>query len=249
MSPMSTKIIAAMSLLTMSLTAAAHGLAEASDEVQATAQSIVENPAIVSDDVQRSLDAILAHTKSPQWIEAQKVWRRDIQRLTGTRPTLDAEDQADALANGTEDRIIIFVSSSMPLTTLRNYARDLQRVNGLMVFRGMLGGMRTIAPTLKLIASILRIHPACQGQRCAMRKTALVIDPILFRQHAISRVPAAVFVEDMALAPYCERFDEQTVADNARHIVYGDVSVKSLAEELRRLSNSKRLDTMIRSLR
>ncbi len=249
MSPMTIKTIAAICLLTMSLTAAAHGLAEASDEVQATAQSIVENQASVSDDVQRSLDAIIEHTKSPQWIEAQKVWRRDIQRLTGTRPTLDAEDQADALANGTEDRIIIFVSSSMPLTTLRNYARDLEQVSGLMVFRGMLGGMRTIAPTLKLIASILRINPACERQRCAMRKTALVIDPILFREHAISRVPAAVFVEDMALTPYCERFDEQAVPEKARHIVYGDVSVKSLAVELRRLYKTKRLDPLIRSLR
>ena len=233
----------------MSLTAAAQTLAEPSDELQATARAVAENLPTVSDDVQRSLDAIIEHMKSPEWLRNQNEWRRDIQRLTGTRAALDAEDEADGLADDTEDRIIIFVSSSMPLTTLRNYARDLQKVNGLMVFRGMLGGMRTIAPTLKLIASILRINPACEGQRCAMRKTALVIDPILFREHAISRVPAAVFVEDMALAPYCERFDEQTVADDARHIVYGDVSVKSLAEELRRLSNSKRLDPVIRSLR
>ena len=232
----------------MSLTAAAQSLAEPSNELEAAASAIVENPASVSDDVQRSLDAIIEHIKSPEWLRNQNEWRRDIQRLTGTRPAPDAEDDADALADDTEDRIIIFVSSSMPLTTLRNYARDLQKVSGLMVFRGMLGGMRTIAPTLKLIASILRINPACERQRCAMRKTALVIDPILFREHAIARVPAAVFVEDMALTPYCERFDEQAVPEKARHIVYGDVSLKSLAEELRRLSNTKRLDPLIRSL-
>ena len=246
---MSTKSIATIGLLTMSLTAAAQSLAEASDELQATATAVAENPPSVSDDVQRALDEVMRHFESPAWHKAQDDWRRDIQRLTGTRPAPDAEDQADALANDTEDRIIIFVSSSMPLTTLRNYARDLQQVNGLMVFRGMLGGMRTIAPTLKLIASILRVNPACEGQRCAMRKTALVIDPILFREHAVSRVPAAVFVEDMALVPYCERFSEDAVPEKAKHIVYGDVSVKSLAEELRRLSKTRRLDPLIRSLR
>ena len=93
---MSTKSIAAIGLLTMSLTAAAQSLAEASDELQATARAVAENPPTVSDDVQRSLDAIIEHMKSPEWLRNQIEWRRDIQRLTGTRPALDAEDEADA---------------------------------------------------------------------------------------------------------------------------------------------------------
>ena len=246
---MTTRAVTAIGLLTLNLAAVAQSVAEPADELAAAARAVAENQVTVSDDVQRSLDALIERMQSPAWLAAQNKWRREVQGLTGTVSAPESEDGEDVSIDQTEDRLIVFVSSSVPLTTLRNYARDLQKVHGLMVFRGMLGGMRTIAPTLKLIACIMRFHPACEGQRCAMRKTALVIDPILFREHAISRVPAAVFVEDMALAPYCERFDEQTVADNARHIVYGDVSVKSLAEELRRLSNSKRLDPVIRSLR
>ena len=46
-----------------------------------------------------------------------------------------------------------------------------------------------------------------------------------------------------------ERFSEDAVPEKAKHIVFGDVSVKSLAEELRHLYKTKRLDAVIRSLR
>lgn len=245
---MSTSTLAAIGLVTMSLTTAAQTITEPSDELKAKAHAIAKDQLTVSDELQRSLDAVIEHVESPQWRETQNEWRRDVLRLTGTETEPATADDPGALEQATEDRIIIFVSSSVPLQTLRNYAKDLQKVNGLMVFRGMLGGMHSIAPTLNLIASILRVNPDCRGRGCAMRKTAVVIDPILFRQHAISKVPAAVFVEDMALQPYCERFEEVSVPQRPKHIVYGDVSVKGLAEELRRLSKTTRLDPLLRSL-
>ena len=79
---MSTKSIAAIGLLTMSLTAAAQSLAEPSNELEAAASAIVEKPASVSDDVQRSLDEVMRHFESPAWRKAQDEWRRDIQRLS-----------------------------------------------------------------------------------------------------------------------------------------------------------------------
>ncbi len=249
MSPTTTRAVTAIGLLTLNLAAVAQTVTEPADELEAAARAVVDNQVAVSDDVQRSLDEVIERIQSPAWLAAQNKWRREVQGLTGTVSGPETEDGEDAAIDQTDDRLIVFVSSSVPLITLRNYARDLEQVNGLMVFRGMLGGMRTIAPTLRLIASILRINPACEDQRCAMRKTAVVIDPILFSEHAISRVPAAVFIEDMALTPYCERFDEQAVAEKARHIVYGDVSLKSLTEELQRLLKTRRLDPLIRSLR
>ena len=244
---MTIRIITALGLLTLSLTAAGQTVAEPSAELEAAARAIAENSATVSEEVQRSLQQIIETVQSPAWLRTQAAWRRDIARLTGTTAALE-EDRAAVLEDKTKDRLIVFVSSSVPLQTLRNYVRDLDKVNGLMVFRGMLGGMRTIAPTLKLIASMLRVSPACEGQNCAMRHTAVVIDPLLFREHAISRVPATVFVEDMALAPYCERVGELAVPQIPKHIVYGDLSLKSLAEELRRLSKQKRLDPFIHAL-
>ncbi len=246
---MTTRAVTAIGLLTLNLAVVAQSVAEPADELAAAARAVAENQVTVSDDVQRSLDALIERMQSPAWLAAQNKWRREVQGLTGTVSAPEAEDGEDVSIDQTEDRLIVFVSSSVPLTTLRNYARDLQKVHGLMVFRGMLGGMRTIAPTLNLIANILRMNPACEGQHCAMRSTAVVIDPILFREHAVSRVPAAVFVEDMALAPYCERIDEQVPPQRPKHIVVGDVSLKSLAEELQRLLKTRRLDPLIRSLR
>lgn len=200
----------------------------------------------VSEAIQQSLDEIMQRVDSPEWKAEQARLIEEIHGLTGQGPATSKEDDPESLE--IQDRVIVFVSSSMPLETLRNYAADLERVNGLMVFRGMVGGLKTVAPTLKLIANILRKSPSCTGVKCVMRKTNIVIDPILFRENAIIRVPAAVFVEDMALQPYCERFTELDVPTDARHVVYGDLSLKGLLSELKRMSKNPRVDALMRLL-
>lgn len=245
---MNTKVISAIGLFIVNLTAAADLAVESAEDVKAAAEAVVEDRARISDEVQRRLKEIIAHTQSPEWANNQNKWRQSIENLTGTTPAVASNDNDDKADTNNEDRLIVFVSSSVPLATMRNYAKDLEKVKGLMVLRGMVGGMRAIKPTLRLIASILRINPSCEQQRCSMRKTAVVIDPILFRDYGINKVPAAVYVENMALGPYCERSSEQLPRQRQKHVVYGDLSLKSLAEELRRLSRSPRLDALIGAL-
>ena len=76
----------------------------------------------------------------------------------------------------------------------------------------------------------------------------MVIDPLLFREHGIAKVPALVFVEDMALAPYCDGIGRGTDAQATRHVIYGDLSLNSLAHELQRMSGNTRLAQWLRSL-
>lgn len=47
---------------------------------------------------------------------------------------------------------VLFVSSSMPVPVLRAYAVQLERVHGVLAFRGMPGGMRKVGPMAKLSA-------------------------------------------------------------------------------------------------
>lgn len=127
---------------------------------------------------------------------------------------------------------VLFASSSIPVTVLRSYAIQLERVGGVLAFRGMPGGLRKVAPMAQLTAEILRIDPGCEGPGCAMRNVQLIVDPIVFRQHGIMRVPALAMIPGDPVAAYCERDDD---SPRSRFIVYGDSALSGLLEEYARL--------------
>jgi hypothetical protein len=131
---------------------------------------------------------------------------------------------------------VLFVSSSMPLATLRNYAAQLERVKGVLAFRGMPGGLKQVGPMAKLSAEILRLDPGCEGPACAMRDVQLIVDPIVFRQHGVSRVPALAMVPGDPAQAYCERDDESL---RAGHLVFGDSALSGLFEEYARLGGQE----------
>lgn len=128
---------------------------------------------------------------------------------------------------------LLFASSSMPIETLRTYASQLERVSGVIAFRGMPGGMAKVGPMAELTAKTLRIDPGCEGPACGMRDVQIVVDPILFRQHGITQVPAFAMVPGDPTQPYCEREDE--AGPRASHLVYGDAALLGLVEEYARL--------------
>ena len=132
---------------------------------------------------------------------------------------------------------LIFASSSMPIPTLRTYVAQLEKAGGVIAFRGVPGGLSRIGPMAKLSAQILRLDPGCEGPACAMRNVQLVIDPILFRQHGVARVPAFAMVPGDPTLPYCERDEES--GPRASHIVYGDAALSGLMEEYARLGGKE----------
>jgi conjugal transfer pilus assembly protein TrbC len=132
---------------------------------------------------------------------------------------------------------LIFASFSMPIPTLRNYAAQLEKAGGVLAFRGVPGGLSHIGPMAKLSARILRLDAECEGPACAMRNVQLVVDPILFRQHGVVRVPAFAMVPGDPTLPYCERDEES--GPRASHIVYGDAALSGLIEEYARLGGKQ----------
>jgi conjugal transfer pilus assembly protein TrbC len=132
---------------------------------------------------------------------------------------------------------LIFASSSMPIPTLRTYAAQLEKAGGVIAFRGVPGGLSRIGPMARLSARILRLDPGCEGPACAMRNVQLVVDPILFRQHGVTRVPAFAMVPVDPTLPYCERDEE--IVPRASHIVYGDAALSGLIEEYARLGGKE----------
>ncbi|MDR2856555.1 MAG: conjugal transfer protein TrbC [Novosphingobium sp.] len=173
--------------------------------------------------------------------EALAAEREAASRRIGQALGLDAPDMA-AVAGITAPPAakgwvpVLFASSSMPLTTLRTYAAQLERAHGVIAFRGMPGGMRKVEPMAKLTAQVLRLDPGCEGPACAMRDVQVIVDPLVFRQHGVTRVPALAMIPGDPTQPYCERDDE---SPRAAHVVYGDAALSGLFEEYARLGGGK----------
>ncbi len=149
------------------------------------------------------------------------------------------------------ERVYVFISSAMPLATIRNYAASVVRLgdpNVSLVMRGFVDGMTKIQPTIGFIASVLQRDPACRPQDgdCEMLPAGLVIDPLLFRRFRIDRVPAVVYArglkaEDVALS----EGDPKNTAISDHYAAYGDASLEYVLDQIRRESGAASLAALL----
>ena len=154
-----------------------------------------------------------------------------------------------ALHLSADERIYIFVSSSIPEATLRVYARDLERLgtpNAYMVMRGMIGGMKSFQPTMSFLSRVLLRDPDCGDiHGCPSFAAAVEIDPMVFRQFHPERVPAIVYVKgvntrDLALSDGDPANSSNPLGDSW-WMVYGDTSLSHVLETIGDESGVKKL--------
>jgi len=143
-------------------------------------------------------------------------------------------------------RLYLFISSSVPQNTLRNYAAMLDRVGSnriSMVLRGFVGGMKKIRPTMEFIGGILKMDPTCDllREKCASYQVEIQVDPQLFQRFKIESVPA------LAYLPANSDDTEETQAEPL--IVSGDAGLDYLLEHINREVKSPELDQLIADLR
>ncbi|WP_256215377.1 type-F conjugative transfer system pilin assembly protein TrbC [Sphingobium sp. AP50] len=203
----------------------------------------------------RAFDAMRAHTSNSRLEEraraarlageaqlardSEDMGKRLAQALGLEAPTPLAAAKAVTPAPPNSWVPVLFVSSSMPIATLRTYAGQLERTRGVLAFRGLPGGLTKMGPMAKLSAQILRREPGCEGPACAMRDVQLIVDPILFRQHGVARVPALGLLPGDPTKPYCEREEEAATAAKASQLVYGDAALSGMLETYARLGGEK----------
>ena len=153
------------------------------------------------------------------------------------------------------ERIYLFVSSSVPISTLRNYARDLDRLgdpNVFMVLQGFVGGMKRVKPTMDFVRKIITEDADCdiQKNKCSVYKVNVKIDPLLFRKYGITRVPAAVYVPDVRITDVTLSEGMEANAKTGDHYVLrGDASLAYMLETLRRPSGRRSIDLLIEALK
>lgn len=151
-----------------------------------------------------------------------------------------------------DERIYIFVSSSMPLETVRNYAASAGRYNDpqkiVLVMRGFIGGMQQIGPTTNYHTDVLKVRSTCNpasGEQCHLVNSKIMVDPILFRRYGINQVPATVYARgvNVNIPEQSEGNDDVAVGDF--WTVYGDASLEYNLEQIRREAGSESLKRLL----
>lgn len=152
-----------------------------------------------------------------------------------------------------DERIYVFVSSSVPIETVRAYAADLHRLNaGSIVLRGFVGGARMLQPTITYIASVTEKQKGCVDEAiagnvpastCTMTQVDAIVDPNLFRRYQIDRVPAVVFARGIkpGVVDASEGDDSNTPMPSNWWVVYGDVSLGYSLDKIGKAASSQSL--------
>lgn len=192
---------------------------------------------------------IFEHSQSESFQAEKQKWKNHLTKSMGfdawDTPTLN--DNADSEPMIFSERPILFISTSIPLTTLRNYAADLEKVRGVMALRGFKDGIENPLPTMKFIASILRVNPQCEGVDCKMRNVQILIDPILFREYAIKKVPSFTIHGATDLGSYCSGSSDELNKNDV--VLVGDSKLKYLIEKLGRENNTNKYNGLIAALK
>lgn len=148
-----------------------------------------------------------------------------------------------------DERVYIFISSSVPEDTLRAYARDIERIgsyNVVMVMRGMIGGMKYGNPTFKYLAKVLQKDVACKSHPCDSFSAEILIDPLLFRTYTPSKVPAVVYVKGVHLDNLdMSEGDPDNLKENGNWwMIYGDAPLSYVFDQIGKESGVKKLQEL-----
>ena len=95
----------------------------------------------------------------------------------------------------TNQYLYIFMSSSVPISIWRAYAKDINKMQQnhiMMVLRGCIGGCQKILKTDRFIIRVLDDH----GRKLI---APIVLDPYLFQYYGVKRVPEFVFARHVSL--------------------------------------------------
>lgn len=200
---------------------------------------------------------VMDTVNSKEFQEKVQKERERLQReLFSVGPVEKPGTYTDARRIGTErvshlasdERVYLFISSSMPLSTLRNYARDIDRLqdpNICMVMRGFIGSIQDASKTMEFWMRIRLKDLGCNGTGCSTYVTPIEIDPNLYRRFKPDSVPALVYVRGVKpVDPDVSEGSPENVptpSPSAWTMIYGDASLAYLFERISEATKSTTL--------
>jgi len=151
------------------------------------------------------------------------------------------------------ERIYVFVSSSMPLQTMRTYAAAIDKARDpkvVMVIRGFLNGMDDINSTMAFVSRVLVRDSSCDSINCPMFSANLEIDPLLFRRYRITEVPSVVYASNVQLfTPEGSEGIEGNASVGQFYKVTGDAALDYHLETINSLVHEKSLEDLAELIR
>ena len=120
--------------------------------------------------------------------------------------------------NTEEPKLLVFASFSMPEPRLKSLVKDVSRVGGVVLLRGLLMDKKG-EPSFKLTADKLKSLQLEKGE-------GIQIAPNLFEQYAISRIPAFLVFGGGA----CLKCSNESPKKHQK--VYGDVSLRYAIKDI-----------------
>jgi len=152
------------------------------------------------------------------------------------------------------ERLYIFISSSIPKHTLRNYAfavNKLKDKNIIFVLRGFINGMKYLEPTVNFIAQLLNKNESCNllKEQCEMLNITTIVDPLLFRFYDIKQVPAFVYAKNVNIIDFelSEGLDTNTKIGEY-YKIYGDVKIDYILKRFYEETNSPSIEGLLNTL-
>ena len=146
-----------------------------------------------------------------------------------------------------DERVYVFISSSVPRATLSAYARSLDRLKDprvAMVMRGCVGGCSKIMPTVGFLREVLM--PSEEEQYAV----DVLIDPMLFRFYTIRSVPTIVYARNVSpdLPEASEGSEENMKTKPVSYAIRGDVSLAYALDTINREAGSRGLARLVNLL-
>lgn len=207
----------------------------------ANAQSVQTLSSDTQEVARQFATTITEISKSDVFKAKQNALKNEVLASAGISQEEKKEDGPKLAGN----QLVMFVSSSMPLITLRQYAKDLSKVGGVMVVRGTVGGISKMVDTITLTRNILSVDPTCEGANCKMWGTEMLIDPMLYRVYDIKKVPALIYQPDMNISSYCDGLEK---VNKASVVIYGDASVRALLERMNVIAPDEKIKNIMATL-
>ena len=154
-----------------------------------------------------------------------------------------------------DERVYLFISSSIPESTLRAYARDMDRLrdpNISMVMRGFIGGIQDASASMEFLMRIRKRDPGCSGLNCDTFGITIDFDPNLYRRFKPTSVPALVFVRGVKpIDPDVSEGSPENVpvpGVSSWKMIYGDASLGYLFDQVSTAAGSNSLAALARYL-
>ena len=130
-------------------------------------------------------------------------------------------------------KIYLFLSSSMPKETFRNYLLDIEKIKDSVtpIMRGMVHGLQDKKSNVRFFSEILKKDSGCWDapkNRCKRFETDILFQPPLFTKYSVTQVPTLVYVQgqevykiagDASLAYLLERINQKARRQDLKNLL------------------------------